>query len=61
MVPKITEIIPLVRGTVESQRIPSNAEKISTVISVLGRKMNTKMFNDEKMATKHAKTSVRRI
>ena len=42
MVPKITEIIPLVRGTVESQRIPSNAAKISTVISVLGRKINNK-------------------
>ena len=35
-------MIPLVRGTVESHRIPSNAAKIKTVTSVLGRKINTK-------------------
>ena len=40
--PKITEIIPLVRGTVESQRMPNSAAKIRTVISVLGKKIKIK-------------------
>ena len=40
--PKITDIIPLVRGTVDSHSIPRSDAKIKTVISVLGKKINTK-------------------
>ena len=41
-VPKITEIIPLVNGTVDSHKIPSKEAKTITDISVFGRKINTK-------------------
>ena len=47
--PKITEIMPLVRGTVDSQRIPSNDAKIKTVISVFGKKINVKNSNARKV------------
>ena len=40
--PKITEIIPLVKGTVESHKIPKSEAKILIVISVLGRNIKTK-------------------
>ena len=40
--PKITEIIPLVNGTVESHRIPKIEAKMIIVISVLGKKIKVK-------------------
>tara|TARA_Y100000741_G_C18139711_1_gene512608 strand:+ start:704 stop:865 length:162 start_codon:yes stop_codon:yes gene_type:complete len=46
--PNITEIIPLVKGTVESHKMPNNAAKISIVISFLGKKIKTKKSNDLK-------------
>ena len=40
--PNITEIIPLVNGTVESHKIPNSAAKINIVISFLGKKIKIK-------------------
>ena len=47
--PKITDIIPLVRGTVDSHSIPSSDAKIKTVISVLGKKIKIKNSNARKV------------
>ena len=40
--PKITEIIPLVNGTVESHNIPRIEANNKTVTSVLGKKTKIK-------------------